>query len=160
MPDWSSSDLQPKHSEYLGEHTLFPMSLESFEVMAQVSADEMRRWHDAGWLSFDPYKLHQVDWAEDTEVRFIRALARSGLSDERISELLAPLAKPYCYGPERTFYSFEKRSWITLPPKPAFCLKDEITGLVEVEDWDALEVIRDDIDELLEQATDDAEEEL
>ncbi|MBN2561150.1 MAG: hypothetical protein JXQ75_09490 [Phycisphaerae bacterium] len=149
MPSWTRDELRPRHSSYLHKRTLFPVTLEKFEVETQVSADEMRRWHQAGWLSFDPTDLTQIDWGEDAEVRFIRALARSGLGDKWINDLLATLEKPYCYDPATTFYSFTNRIWITLPVKPEFSFDEEIAALAESEDWESLQEIRDRIDELL-----------
>ena len=157
MGDWTPDDLRPRHSPYAHQPTLFPMPLERFETESQVSADEMRRWHQAGWLSFDPANMTQVDWGEDTEVRFIRALARSGMNDEWITIVLAPLSRPFCYEPATTFFSFATRSWISLPTKPDSSIEDKITALADAEDWESLRDIRDMIDGYLPEDASDPE---
>ena len=55
---------------------------------------------------FDIDDLTQIDDPEWTELCFICSLARSGLNDHQINELLGQLAKPYAYHPFYTAYSF------------------------------------------------------
>ena len=60
MPAWTSEELRPRHSAYRDERTLFPVSLKTFEVETQVSTDEMRRWHQAGWLDDDSDYVQEI----------------------------------------------------------------------------------------------------
>jgi DNA-binding protein Fis len=108
----------------------------------------MRRWHAAGWLSFDPDKGGIYDDAHYIEVLFIRALARFGFSDAMINRLLTGLEKPYCYDPGQTFYSFSRQGWVTMPPEPEYedLVTDGIEAMIHEEQWSELEAIRDRIE--------------
>lgn len=117
------------------------MNPEEFIARTTVSLDEMKLWHERGWLSFDPCTIDEYDEREWMEVRFIRAMARFGLSCAMIDNLLFGLKRPFCYDPEETFYSFADESWITLPKKPD---RTETTligiqAFARNEAWDELE---------------------
>jgi len=77
-----------------------------------VSSDEVRRWRQQGWLSFDIESKPQLKIQDTWEVEFVRNIARSGLSDCQITELLRELAKPLKYDPVKTVYHFEY-GWVT-----------------------------------------------
>lgn len=155
MSPWSSDELEPRYPQDPNQATLFPVPPEKLEVDLQVSVDELHRWHQQGWLSFTPGERSHVDWAEETEIRFVRALARSGLSDEWVSSLLQRLTPPYCYGTDKTFYSFDSESWIGLPDKPAPVdlstedVSEYLDYLADEDEWAALRKIRDSINDLL-----------
>lgn len=163
MLGWSRDQLTPRHSSSFRQPTLFPVDVDTFSVEANVSADEMRRWHNLGWLSFDPADKPRFDEAEHCEVRFVAGLARSGLSDAWIKRLLEPLPKPYCYDPDATLYSFVQNAWVSLPPKPQFDVARELDGylrdLADNGEWDSLRAIRNTIDSLLDETIAEAEEE-
>jgi len=133
------------------------MSLDALEAANCVSADELHRWHERGWLSFDPFKIERIDWGEEIEVRFVSDLARTSLSDAWIGKLLTSLPKPYCYSPDATFFSFSAKQWVTLPNKldQAELTEECLAELAQNDDWDTLEWIRDRADELLEEKPDD-----
>jgi hypothetical protein len=140
-----------RHAGALHQPTLFPCSVEEFVTEVCVSQDEMRRWHVAGWLGFDPDTIRVCDEAQRVEVRFIQALVRFGFSDAMINRFLVPLQKPYCYDPGETFYSFSRGGWVTVPPEPdpASLVTDGIEAMIQEEQWSELEVIRDRIEEAI-----------
>jgi len=148
-----------RHSVALLQPTLFRMSLEEFTAHTSVSLDEMKRWNEKGWLSFDPDMIKHYDERERVEVLFIKALARSGLSDAMIHRLLSGLRKPYCYDPETTFFSFAKEEWITLPTEPdrAGTVHEGIEALIENEAWEDLAALKERISEVMEQSERDDE---
>ena len=135
----------------LHQPTLFRSSAEEFVAEVMVSEDEMRRWHTAGWLSFDPETIKVYDEAEGIEVLFIRALVRFGLSDAMIQRLLADLERPYCYDLRGTFYCFHRQGWVTVAPAPERedLVADEIETLIQGEQWNELQEIRDRLEEAL-----------
>lgn len=168
MFGWPDEALRPRHAVAIDQGMLFPVALETFEVQAGVSADEMARWHKRGWLSFAPAERAQLDDREWHEVRFVAAVARSGLSDAWIDRLLAKLPKPYCYDPGATLFCFATDSWVQLPKQPEslseepeFDVSEELdgylNGLAADGDWSSLRAIRDDIDSLLDEAAGESE---
>ncbi len=159
----SSADLGPRRSGWFGLETMFPTGLDQFESHMQVSLNEMRRWHARGWLSFDADTIGRFDEEHACEVRFVKALAHFGWQDAWVEVLLQGLPKPYCYDTASTFYSFARRSWITLP-EPKEELRDEelvdayLAALAEEKDTRSLQAIRNQIDRLLEEADEKRED--
>ena len=82
---------------------------------AGVSLDDLDRWHEKGWISFDARSVEQLSMRMAREVVFIRNLAHSFLSDAQIDALLKKFEKPYQYDPTRTAYSFAY-GWVQPPP--------------------------------------------
>ena len=149
--DWDC--LLPIHSEALHQLTFFKQSPDEFLVERGVSIDEMNRWHENGWLSFDPATIQEYDEKESIEVLFIKAVVRFGISDAMVNRLFSRLDKPYCYDPKITFFSFEQDSWITLPPKsdPKDTVSEGIEALIENEEWEELRSLMDRISEVIEE---------
>jgi hypothetical protein len=144
--------LSPRHSEALLQSTFFKQTPDVFAAETSVSLDEMKRWYEAGWLSFDPAVVNEYDERESVEVQFVKAVVRFGLSDAMIHKILSTLNKPYCYNTNETFYSFERDSWITLPPAPdpMETIEENIESLIENENLEVLELIKERIDAALE----------
>lgn len=86
-------------------------------AVARVSLDELGRWREKAWISFDAGQYEVLDTGQFQEIVFISNLARSGLSDEQIDQLLGELERPYRYDPVRTAYSFGL-GWVQMPPMP------------------------------------------
>jgi len=152
MQDDSNNSFSVKHDPALGERTLFPFkNLEAFEIETGVSRDEMSRWADKGWLSFEPASVEEYDEPQWGEVEFVKPVVRSGLSDEWIDTLLSKLESPFCYNSKRTFYSFTDQSWKTVPtiPEPEETVDEYLQGLADDEHWDALLDIAERVNGLL-----------
>lgn len=94
---------------------LFPRDRDEVLAAAGVSLDDLARWRERGWISFDAKALGALDAPLIAEVAFIRNLARSGLPDALIGRLLQELEPPYRYDPTRTAYSFAY-GWVQPPP--------------------------------------------
>ncbi len=152
----STEELAPQHSGALNQPTLFRSTQEELVAETFVSADELGSWHAKGWLSFNLRGLPECDAKERIEVLFIKALARSGLSDAMINRTLSGLEKPYCYDPSTTFFSFLENRWITLPPEPdpADVASEYLEGLVKDQDWGGLRKLRNKILQALEHTED------
>jgi hypothetical protein len=148
--DWDS--LRSRHSGAL-HPTFFKQSSDEFITEMRVSIDELSRWRANGWLSFDPVLLREFDEKERIEVLFLKSVVRFGLSDSMINRILSGLGKPYCYDPKETFFSFERETWITLPPKPdpKEFVSEGIESLIENEEWEELKSLKDRIFEVIEQ---------
>jgi len=93
---------------------LFPFERDRYLALAGVSLDELRRWHDLEWLSFDPTGMDTLPHPQWHEIIFIRNLARSGLTHAWIQRLLEDLEPPYRYDPLRTAFSFAF-GWVQIP---------------------------------------------
>lgn len=87
------------------QRTLF--SRPTVEALAEmkVSPDDLQRWHSMGWISFTPKETDVIEQPQENEVRFVRNLARSGLSDAQINHFLQELPKPYCSTGSQRFIS-------------------------------------------------------
>ena len=160
----SNDTYKAKFHSSLHQKTLFPTrSIVEFEAETAVSTDEMSRWYDKEWLSFDPSALNEFDEPQWVEVEFVKGLVRSGLSDEWIGKLLSKLEKPYCYDPKNTFYSFADQSWKTVPriPEPEEVIEESLDsylqGLADAEEQKRLLEIRETLDDLLESRTEGTE---
>lgn len=147
--DWDS--LAPLHSGAI-QPSLFKQSSDDFVTDMRVSIDEMKRWQENEWLSFDPVMLREFDEKERIEVLFIKSVVRFGLSDSMVNRILSGLDKPYCYDPKETFFSFEREMWITLPPEPdpIDTVSEGVESLIESEEWEELTSLKDRISECLE----------
>ena len=97
------------------ELDLFSRRRDRLLAIAMVSLDELGRWREKGWISFDATNLEELAEPLVNETIFIRNLARSGLSDEQIGQMLAELEPPYRIDPSRTAYSFAY-GWVQPPP--------------------------------------------
>ena len=153
MQNDSNDSFSVKHDPALGHRTLFPFkNLEAFEIETGVSRDEMSRWAEKGWLSFEPASVEEYDEPQWGEIEFVKPIVRSGLSDEWIDTLLSKLEVPYCYNSKRTFYSFADQSWKTVPitPEPEETVDEHLQGLASAENWRTLSELKETIDSLLE----------
>ena len=97
--------------------TLFQDPTEEWLARTRVSRDELKRWQELGWISFDVDASPTLDEPEQWELCFVRNIVRSGLSDEQINEILGELSKPYRYDPMRTAYNFAW-GWVQCPSMP------------------------------------------
>lgn len=94
------------------DNALSLFSTEDVIAQLHVSKDEMRRWHEQGWLSFNAESKPQLMVQDTWEIEFVRNIARSGFSDCQITELLQGLPRPLKYDPTRTAYHFEY-GWVS-----------------------------------------------
>ncbi len=112
---------------------LFMRPTEEILALACVPPDDLARWKALRWLSAETATAARMHESEVWELCFIRNLARSGLSDTQVADLLAELPKPYRYDPIRTAYSFAL-GWVQRPPIPT---SDEVDGFIRkhIEEW-------------------------
>lgn len=121
--------------------TLFSENRNAFLATAKVSLDDLLRWHENGWLSFDARTMESLDQPLICEVLFLRDITRSGLSDAQIEDLLKGLSKPYRYDPNRLAYSF-CHGWIEVFSPPNIDM-DEIME-ERFEEWLEEKLLDDD----------------
>ena len=143
-----------------GQGFLFRVSVDELLARLRVSRDDARRWNSLGWLSFDVDDQTELEPPLEWELEFIRSLARSGLNDAQVNELLETLEKPYRYRPEAIAYHFEY-GWVSPPPESEpfdvveGTLDEWLESLAEEGETNKLESLRDRIAKLLEQREDD-----
>ena len=94
--------------------SLFPYPLDQWMAYCEVSRDDVRRWQEQGWISFDVDTLSELHLPNAWELTFVKNLARSGLSDQQINHLLAGLPSPYSYDPLTTAYHLA-HGWVQAP---------------------------------------------
>jgi len=145
------SIIEARHSDALRYDTLFRQKIEELEKNTNISRVEMQQWYQQGFLSFNPVELLEFDDRHLYEIVFLGGIFKSGLPESSIKQILENLPKPYCYNPERTFYSFYCKEWVSIPSI------EEITGsylkhLVEYDEWELLHDLSDQIKELLDNA--------
>lgn len=110
-----------------------------------VTTDDLRKWRDRGWLSFDIDNVERIDQPEYLEVRFIRSLVVSGLSHSQVEDLLRTLPRPFSFDPFRIAYHFEF-GWVMAsepdePPTPEEAIDtwlDELASEGAVDELEAL----------------------
>ncbi len=159
MANWSTGRLRPRQldcAHFRDQPTLFgdlTLPLEQIEVETRVSRDELTRWHERGWLSFNPEEMTTFDIPERAEIRFVEKIARFGLCDEWVTKFLSGLPKPYCYDAEDTFYSFSFSSWVTVRSVEEE-LDEYLQTLASEGEWDTLRSIQETISDLLEDEPD------
>jgi hypothetical protein len=131
----------------------------------RVSVDDMRRWKAAGLLSFDAELDSEIDLLHNPkihELRFIRDLLRSGLSDSQIEWLLAQLPKPYAFNPDRIAFSF-RHGWVIaaaiVEPDPYEMIEEPLDTWLDDQEEDELRELMERIATRLESlANNDGEE--
>lgn len=135
---------------------LFRLSLADALAGLGVSPDDLRRWHDRGWISFDgkmDEMLGEYDDPKVFEIQIVRDIVRSGLTDAQIEVLLAGLPKPFAFDPDRLVYSF-RHGWVQVvppaeAPSPAEIIDDHFDEWLVNFDEEALIGLRDKISEAL-----------
>lgn len=126
-----------KHDE--SQRYLFGMPTNELLANLKVSHDDALRWQSQGWLSFDVGQVEELERPLEWELRFIASIARSGLYDAQVTELLASLEKPYRYDPDLIAFSFQ-HGWVS-PPR----------------ERDAFDVIEESVDDWLESLAEDGQ---
>ncbi|HAA55656.1 MAG TPA: hypothetical protein DCE42_12915 [Myxococcales bacterium] len=91
---------------------------------------------DAGWLSFDPESVSELDEAQEAELTFLGSLVVAGTDGSMLEYLLRGLRKPYQYRIDEMFYDWRNQQWRLLP---------------ELGNVDGEEFLREWLDELVEQ---------
>ena len=109
--------------------SLFPRGRDETLARARVSLDDVARWQEIGWLSFDAAMLETLEDDQTAELVFIRDVARSGLPNTLVTEMLGELERPYAYPSATTAYSFA-HGWVEI----AFPDMDEIIEQ-HLEEW-------------------------
>lgn len=113
--------------------TLFPVDAATALAEAGVSCDDVKRWTESGWLSEELASAEKLDSPHLLEIAFVRDIARSGISDAQITQLLSRIKKPYWYDSGMVAYSF-LYGWVQLP---IFFEENEVRAFIDdfIEDW-------------------------
>lgn len=91
--------------------SLFPLDADIALAEATVSRDDLARWNTLGWISDALLTAEKFDTPEIRELTFVRDIARSGLPDALITQMLSSLRKPYRYEGSSVAYSF-RYGWV------------------------------------------------
>ena len=155
-PHWSADHLPPWFVRpspiERSQLTFFPEELSVVLVTLSVSEDELARWYGCGWVSFGPDRHTLLEQWDVNEIRFVRDVVRSGLSDAFVARLLEALPRPLNFSPDEVSYSFGL-GWVMVAPAPEpnsdEIVEEWIESLAEDEAEDRLTQLRDRIDGLL-----------
>lgn len=119
--EWSPENLPPWFERVTPvespQRVLFPEDLDAVLAGLKVSHDTLGRWHQRGWVSFGPDRRAPLEPHDVNEIRFVRDVARSGLSDAHVAELLEQLPRPNNFDPDEVAYSFSL-GWVWAGPVP------------------------------------------
>lgn len=136
------------------------------QVLAElrVSRDEVKRWRERRWVSFDIDAMETLDWISSGEIQFVRDVARSGLLDAQINALFSSLPSPYRYSPGTLAYSFAY-GWVVPSKDSPFEVIDRkisywLEHLAEKHDVDRLESLSRSIARQLERIRAEIEEDV
>jgi hypothetical protein len=94
-----------------------------------------------GFLSFSPALVQRLDEAQETELRFLGALVRTGCDRQMLSRLLRGLSYPYAYDLSRIYYDWQAGQWLVMSEKrvdPETVLTEWLDVLVRNNDADTL----------------------
>lgn len=91
--------------------SLFPLDTDIALAEATVSRDDLTRWNKFGWISDALLTAEKFDTPDIRELTFVRDIARSGLPDAFITQMLSKLPKPYRYESSSVAYSF-RHGWV------------------------------------------------
>ena len=111
-------------------------------------------WLAVGWLAYDPRAKNELTEAEEAELRFVSAVACSGLTHDAVCQMLSRLMRPYAYSVWDVVWDFREPTWRHIPSEVEAALLDrapEVTDayiqrLAQEGDKEALEELRDTID--------------
>lgn len=131
LPTWYT---HPEPDEAM-QRNLFappPDELESVLVTLHISVDDLSRWHEHGWISFNSAIDERVEQGHVNELRFVRDVVRSGLSDAQIAALLDDLPRPMNFDPAMVAFSFSF-GWVEAVPPT----EPEVSEFVEehLDEW-------------------------
>jgi hypothetical protein len=160
VTEWSSDNLPPWFERVApvenAQCSLFADELPVVLAALRVSEDALGRWYRQGWVSFGPDRQTSLHPHDVNEIRFVRDVVRSGLSDAYIAELLEQLPRPLNFSPDEVAYSFSL-GWVWAGPVPEPDPDEIVDG--HVDDWledlaanenqSRLAELRDRIDRLL-----------
>ena len=136
LPRWSSDNLPPWFERVAPvgdvQGSLFTDVLFAVLAVMRVSEDELGRWHNQGWVSFGADRQSSLEPHEVNEIRFVRDVVRSGMSDAYIAELLSQLPRPLNFSPDEVAYSFSL-GWVRAGPVSEPDPNDIVDEYVE--DW-------------------------
>lgn len=133
---------------------LFASRLPDALSALRVSVDELARWRSRGWVSFGVDHAGPIEEWHLNELRFVRDVMRSGLTDAQVDHLLGQLPQPTNFNCDAVAYSFSL-GWVMVRPRPDY---DEVVnehvdewlgGLAEEADVPRLTELRDRINRLL-----------
>ena len=135
---------------------LFRISLADALVRLCVSPDDLRRWHERGWLSFDGSMNEELDEFDDPrvfEIQVVRDIVRSGLTDAQIESLLSQLPKPFAFNPDRLAFSF-RHGWVHVAPpleipEPSEVIEEHLDEWMAQCDEETLENLRERVTDAL-----------
>lgn len=112
--------------------SLFPEVVRDVLARLKVSPDELTRWHQDEWISFDLESAPLLEPVHVGEIIFVRDVVRSGLPDAVLRALFEQLPHPLAVNPDRIAFSFT-HGWVL----PAFTSEPDPGDYVDsnVESW-------------------------
>ncbi len=106
------------------------------------------RLRDAGWLSFDPEAISDLNEAQEAELTFLGSLVATGCDEQMLEQLLEGLKKPYSYRISELYYAWHEKGWRLLPSNtPTLEMVEEwIEDMVADENLEALTEVYEKIE--------------
>jgi len=106
-------------------------------------------WFHSGYLSYDPVVFDELEEEKEIEFEFVATLFTSGLSHKSVEHLLLNCEKPYRFRILSIYYNLSKKNWEILPTVPEYDIEEEIQNLLDSEEIEILEEIKEKIEEFL-----------
>lgn len=157
LPHWFTRPVPHTASQ----PSLFTERLDEVLARQRVSTDELRRWAEQGWISFDLGMSEGLEEWHVNEIRFVRDVLRSGLAQAQAAQLLSELPRPLSFSPEQVAYSFTL-GWVaaadTTPGEPEEVAYEWIEELESDGSADELRALQERIEAALKSVSEEPED--
>lgn len=134
-----------------GQQLLFSRSARLLARELGINWWAVVKFYEDGLLSYNPEETFKLDEGQEAELSFLAALITSDCTPYVLDELLECLPKPFRYRHSEIYYDWSARRWRPLPlaTEPEASFADWLEDLIEHGDRDALELLRDQVDDAL-----------
>jgi hypothetical protein len=112
--------------------TLFPQPVDEAMEDLRVTKNDLRRWYQVGWLSFNINDTGKLDLPQQNEIQFVRSLVLSGLGEQEIHRLLQGLPRPFSFDSRYIALHFEY-GWVvpTAEKEPYDVIEENVADWLE-----------------------------
>ncbi len=116
------------------QSSLFPTSKMELLELLDLTAVDLKKWQELGYLSATFAEVDALDASTVLEILFASKLVKSVPNELFLNHLLSKLEKPYCYNYDAVYFDVFTDEWCYLPiekPIDAYNFEDIVMELLE-----------------------------